>query len=123
MPDVFFIQEYTSVLLDYLKKIDIYDITIDKDKDSLVALNKKYFTIDPNRDRITLDLQKQHKWFETSAVTVANRTIFCSVHLSSNKAKRKMQVIELREALIVLIEDFKDYNFVLAGYIGSFIKF
>ncbi len=123
MPDVLFIQEYSSVLLYYLKKIDIYDITIDKEKDSLVALNKKYFIMDPNRDRITHDLRKQHKWFETSAITVANQIIFCSVHLTSNEVKRKMQVIELREALIVLIEDFKDYNFVLAGYIGSFIKF
>ena len=43
MPDVLFVQEYSSVLLEYLKKIDIYDITIDKEKDSLVALNKKVY--------------------------------------------------------------------------------
>ena len=89
MPDALFIQEYSTVLLEYLKKIDFYDITIDKDKDSLVALNKKYFTIDSNYREIVKELCKSHKWFETSAITVANQIIFCSVHLTSNEAKNK----------------------------------
>lgn len=118
-----FIQEYSDVLLTHLKKIDIYDITIDKEKDSLVALHKKYFITDQKCDMIVDDLRKRHKWFGTSAVTVANRIIFCSVHLTSNEAKNKEQVILLREAINVLIEDFKEYNFVVAGDINSFIKF
>jgi hypothetical protein len=60
MPDVLFIQEYSSVLFEYLKKIDIYDITIDKEKDSLVALNKKSLTIDPNYSKIVTELCKKH---------------------------------------------------------------
>lgn len=123
IPDVLFIQEYSAVLLAHLKKIDIYDITIDKERDSLVALNKKYFITDHKCDMIVDDLRKKHKWFETSAVTVASRIIFCSVHLTSNEAKNKEQVILLREAINVLIEDFKEYNFVVAGDINSFIKF
>ena len=123
MPDVLFIQEYSSVLLEHLKKIDIYDVTIDKEKDSLVALNKKYFKTDDNCDKIVKELCGKHKWFETSAVTVANRIIFCSVHLTSNEAKNKEQVILLKEAINVLVDDYKDYNFVVAGDINSFVKF
>ena len=65
MPDVLFVQEYSSVLLEYLKKIDIYDITIDKEKDSLVALNKKSLPIDSDSLKNVTELCKKHKWFET----------------------------------------------------------
>jgi hypothetical protein len=123
MPDVLFVQEYSSVLLEYLKKIDIYDITIDKEKDSLVALNKKSLPIDSDSLKIVAELCKKHKWFETSAIAVANGIIFCSVHLTSNEVKNKEQVILMKEAIEVLLKDFKDYNFVVAGDINSFIKF
>jgi hypothetical protein len=93
MPDVLFIQEYSSVLLEYLKKIDTHDITIDKDGDSLVALNKKNLPIDSESRKIVTELYKRHKWFETSAITVSNRIIFCNVHLTSNEANNKVQVI------------------------------
>ena len=46
MPDVIFIQEYSNVLLEYLKKSNIYHITIDNENDSLVALSKNFFKID-----------------------------------------------------------------------------
>ena len=63
IPDVLFIQEYSAVLLEYLKNIGFYDITIDKAKDSLVALNKRLFVIDKNNEMIASDLRKKHKWF------------------------------------------------------------
>lgn len=92
IPDVLFIQEYSSVLLEHLKKKDYYDITIDKERDHFVALNKKCFTKDKYCDQIVENLRKQHKWFDSTAITVANRIIFVSVHLSSNEAKNKVQV-------------------------------
>ena len=69
-------------------------------------------------------LQSKHKWFKTSAVTVANKIIFCSVHLTSNEEKNKDQVKQLKEAIKVLIDEYKttNYNFVVAGDINSFIK-
>ena len=92
MPDVLFIQEYSNVLLEYLKKSNIYDITIDAANDSLVALNKNFFIIDHKCNFIVDDLKKKHAWFKTSAIVVANRVIFCTVHLSSNEEKNKDQV-------------------------------
>jgi hypothetical protein len=103
MPDVLFIQEYSTVLLEYLKKIDTHDITIDKEKDSLVALNKKSLPIDSESRKIVTKLCQTHKWFETSAITVANGIIFCNVHLTSNEVNNKVQVKELREAINVLL--------------------
>jgi hypothetical protein len=44
-PDVFFIQEYSQVLLDDLSLKDKkYHITVDARKDSLVLLNRETFT-------------------------------------------------------------------------------
>ena len=103
MPDVLFIQEYSTVLLEYLKKIDTHDITIDKEKDSLVALNKKSLPIDSESRKVVTKLCQTHKWFETSAITVANGIIFCNVHLTSNEVNNKVQVKELREAINVLL--------------------
>lgn len=50
IPDVLFIQEYSDVLLKELKRADFYEITVDKEQDSFVALNKKFFTKDPDCD-------------------------------------------------------------------------
>lgn len=48
IPDVLFIQEYSTVLLEHLKKAGIYNVTIDAQGDSLVALNNKYFQTNEN---------------------------------------------------------------------------
>jgi hypothetical protein len=50
VPDVLFIQEYSAVLLNELKRADYYSITVDKEQDSLVALSKKFFTEDLDCD-------------------------------------------------------------------------
>lgn len=44
-PDVFFIQEYSTLLFDELTKLEMpYDITVDPKKDSLVLLKRSSFT-------------------------------------------------------------------------------
>lgn len=43
-PDVFFIQEYSTILFDELTKLDArYHVTVDYHKDSLVLLNRSSF--------------------------------------------------------------------------------
>jgi hypothetical protein len=43
--------------------------------------------------------------------------------LTSNEARNKEQVVQLRECINILANKFKDHQFVVAGDLNSFVKF
>lgn len=64
-PDVFFIQEYSTLLLNELKKIDQYVVT-DPKEDSLILINKNSFTKFQDFKEICKEInseqQKNFRW-------------------------------------------------------------
>ncbi len=125
-PDVFFIQEYSQVLLDDLSLKDKkYHVTVDKRKDSLVLLNKESFSSIREFSEITQlineEQQKNLRWAESIAVVSADNYIFGCVHLSSKTDKNKEQVANLKEDLLKLRETLPKYELIIGGDINSFM--
>ncbi len=88
-PDVFFIQEYSKLLLDRLKGLPDHEVVTDPKEDSLVLINKNSFSKFQDFSQICKEINEDQKnglrWAESVALTGADNYIFACVHLSSNE--------------------------------------
>ncbi len=86
-PDVFFIQEFSAILLSEIKQSNQY-YAVDPRDDSLVILNKNSFKniqkFDEIIKHINAEQQKSFRWGESIAFIGADNFIFACIHLSSN---------------------------------------
>lgn len=125
-PDVFFIQEYSKLLYDQLARDDRYHVTVDIRKDSLVLLKRESFKEIVEFDEITREInseqQKGLKWAQSIAVVGADNYIFGCVHLSSQEAKNKEQVENLKKDLLNMRHYLSKYEIIVGGDINSFMQ-
>lgn len=124
-PDVFFIQEYSVLLLNELKKSDQYIVT-DPKEDSLIVLNKHSFAKLQDFSEISKEInseqQKNFRWAESIAFAGADNFIFACVHLSSNAEKNKVQIENLKNDLLRLKEYLPKYQIIVGGDLNSFLQ-
>jgi hypothetical protein len=123
-PDVFFIQEYSALLLSELRKSNQYVVT-DPKEDSLILINKHSFSKFQDFSEISKEInseqQKNFRWAESVAFTGADNFIFACVHLSSSADKNKGQIENLKSDLLRLKEYLPKYEIVVGGDLNSFL--
>ena len=82
--DIFFLQEYSPLLVQQLEKTNRYHIVTDEAKDKLIIARKSTFaTKRPPRDLLNEDILKSLHWSEDPAILVTDNFIVINVHLSS----------------------------------------
>lgn len=86
--DIFFIQEYSNLLLERMLERGDYDITRDPTEDSMILVKKNTFAIRNNMDDLFNKIkeeQKEMKWAKSITFASYDNYVIVSAHLSSQK--------------------------------------
>lgn len=124
--DVFFFQEYSPHLYDYLKNRREHHIKCDPSKDTMIIAKKTTFPDMKDEElvlgKLTQEQRDNLNWSDRSAFMVVENYILIDAHLSSKEQKNKEQMEQLRQGLAALKSTLPQYEVILGGDLNSFLK-